>query len=364
MSDEHEKVDDFVSLWKKKKAEQKAPSVIGDTLEKIAEVEARMNELEEENLELKRKIKANIDIIEKAESALKTGEVEIAELQDRLEKTELKFKLELGEAKEEIDDLKNRIKNQEEMISERNGIIMGKDQEITELKAKLYEIQQRDNTQELIESLQTDLSKKNSQLNNLEAEITTLQDKVKDLTNDNKALNEQLKEKSAELISAQSKPSQASTSGSTKTLEILCQDLQSDLNKYKRIVKQLKDENSQLKAQAGAPPVSTDTSQAEELKKENEMLRKELLQMEKSLKQTEKPESKTSKTEELLKDLQKRLEEKDNLIEKLQSAKTSSQSSDSSGAISGLVDDLQSKINKLKIALKEKNKIIEELKKK
>lgn len=354
---------DFVSLWKKKKEEQKAPSVIGDTLDKIAEVEAKMNEMEQENAELKKKIKANIDIIEKAETAIKTGEVEIAELQDKLEKSETKWKLEISELKEEIEEYKNKAHRQEERVREREEIIMGKDQTITTLKAKLYEIQQQDDTQKIIEQLQTDLSKKKSLLNNLEIETASLKDKVQDLTNQNKALSEQLHEKSAELISAQTKPAQGSSGGApdSKTLEILCQDLQSDLNKYKRVVKQLKDENSQLKGQSGGAPISSDSSQVAELKKENEMLRKELLQLEK---QKGSKAAAPDTNDELLKDLQKRLEEKDNLIGKLQSVKISSPASPSEGPMAELIDDLQTKINKLKTALTEKNKIIEELKKK
>ncbi|TFG18111.1 MAG: hypothetical protein EU533_07930 [Promethearchaeota archaeon] len=98
-----------------------------------------------------------------------------------------------------------------------------------------------------------------------------------------------------------------------------------------------------------------------ELKKENEMLRKELLQLEK---QKGSKAAAPDTNDELLKDLQKRLEEKDNLIGKLQSVKISSPASPSEGPMAELIDDLQTKINKLKTALTEKNKIIEELKKK
>ena len=58
------------------------------------------------------------------------------------------------------------------------------------------------------------------------------------------------------------------------------------------------------------------------------------------------------------------MKEKDNIIKELKISKAAEATTPSGGPMSGLIDDLQGKINKLKLALKEKNKKIEELQKK
>ena len=63
-----------------------------------------------------------------------------------------------------------------------------------------------------------------------------------------------------------------------------------------------------------------------------------------------------------IEDLQKLVTEKDKRIDEL-NATIASQPQAQTGAISGLVEDLQAKINKLKNALSEKNKIIENFQK-
>ena len=55
------------------------------------------------------------------------------------------------------------------------------------------------------------------------------------------------------------------------------------------------------------------------------------------------------------------LDEKEKMIVELKS-KQQSQPIVHKGPMSGLIEDLQNKINKLKITIEEKNKIIEELK--
>ena len=52
------------------------------------------------------------------------------------------------------------------------------------------------------------------------------------------------------------------------------------------------------------------------------------------------------------------------MINELKISKAVEASTPSGGPMSGLVDELQGKINKLKLALKEKNKKIDELQKK
>ncbi|MFX1446847.1 MAG: hypothetical protein ACFFCG_01775, partial [Promethearchaeota archaeon] len=57
MPEENEKVEDFISLWKKKLSTENTPSVIG--------------ELQKENEFLRSKITANIELIAKSEEILK-----------------------------------------------------------------------------------------------------------------------------------------------------------------------------------------------------------------------------------------------------------------------------------------------------
>jgi len=59
------------------------------------------------------------------------------------------------------------------------------------------------------------------------------------------------------------------TSTSVSTLEILCQDLQSDLNKYKRIMDSLKVENKELRKALEQGGVSPDIKELTDLRNEN-----------------------------------------------------------------------------------------------
>ena len=66
MPEKNEKVEDFISLWRKKmETEIDKPSAIMETLEKIKEVE-------KENEELRNKIKDNIELISKTEKMVKS----------------------------------------------------------------------------------------------------------------------------------------------------------------------------------------------------------------------------------------------------------------------------------------------------
>ena len=65
MPEDAEKVEDFISLWRKKMdTESNNPSAIGDTLKRIQEVE-------QENEQLRTKIQANIDLISKTEEVVR-----------------------------------------------------------------------------------------------------------------------------------------------------------------------------------------------------------------------------------------------------------------------------------------------------
>ena len=65
MPEDKEKVEDFISLWRKKMMnEPDKPSAIGETLKRIQEVE-------KENQQLRNKIQANIDLITRTEEVIR-----------------------------------------------------------------------------------------------------------------------------------------------------------------------------------------------------------------------------------------------------------------------------------------------------
>ena len=155
-----------------------------------------------------------------------------------------------------------------------------------------------------------------------------------------------------------------STQPSSQTLEILCQDLQTDLNKYKRIVEKLTNEKSELEQAMERGGFQLEPEEIKVLKKENEDLKNEISQIQESLKHKQKEvdlSSQISEAEKKINELQEQIKEKDHLITELKVSQPT-QSIVPKGPMSDLVEDLQSKINKLKIAVEEKNKIIEELK--
>ena len=151
---------------------------------------------------------------------------------------------------------------------------------------------------------------------------------------------------------------------SPSTLETLRQDLQSDLNKYKKIVDKLKREKGDLQNSINSGGVQFAPKELEEFKQENQVLKTELSKIEESLrKKTEEASIKVSVDDlnKKINHLQIQLKEREHLIAELKiSSKTPTPVQ--KGPMSGLIEDLQSKINKLKITIDEKNKTIDELK--
>ncbi|GAG34300.1 unnamed protein product, partial [marine sediment metagenome] len=214
----------------------------------------------------------------------------------------------------------------------------------------------------LIDDLQSDISKKKTK-------IADLEKKLMDLIEDNENLKGEIKKLSIKYKTPAEMPKTSvikllPTQTSPNTLEILCQDLQSDLNKYKRIVEILTKEKSDLQRNVDGGGLQLGAEELKELKKENEELKINLSQIQKSLKKKTKEKRSTVPLDDLkerIKELQNQLKERDYLIVKLKLT-TQTPVSVQRGPMSSLIEDLQSKINKLKIALEEKNKIIEEFK--
>ncbi|MHA1986374.1 MAG: hypothetical protein ACW98D_07040 [Promethearchaeota archaeon] len=387
MSDEEEKVEDFISLWRKKMIDDpKKPSVIGETLDRIKDVE-------KENEMLRAKIGENIELISKTEEIVRNTIEENKRLQEQIKQRPLIGETQVKDLQKENLDLSNRIKSLINSLTEKDkdislkdnnltikeNEIAVKDTEITELKLKLNEAQSAlefmaetapednsDVSKALIEDLQSDLSKK-------KAVIVDLEQKIEDLNSQVTMLNEQLidKEKKSPVDyvipvetpkSAVIKPQPSQTS--SNTLEILCQDLQADLNKYKRIVDNLTKEKSDLQGTIESGGFKLEPEEITELKEENEALKTELSQLQETLHKKPKTTPQTLslvESERLIDDLKEQIKIKDRLITELKITSLP-QAIAPEGPMSGLVDELQKNINKLKIALEEKNIIIEKLK--
>ncbi len=372
MPEDNEKVEDFISLWRKKmESDITRPSAIGDTLKRIQEVE-------KENEELRNKIKENIELFSKTEEIVKKTIEENERLKEQLEQAGMASGV-VRDVQQENMELNSKILSLEKSLTEKELELRARDNEITDLKTKL-DIASRNQqslektvsetditvTTALIDNLKSELSKKKTQIDELENRINTL-------IEENEALNQQLVEKMKKLPidyvvpveqpkSSVIRPQPIKTS--SETLEILCQDLQSDLNKYKRIVEKLNKEKSELQQAVEKGGFKLEPEEIKELRRENEELKIELSKIQESLKvKTEEaiPTTKVNDSEKKIIDLQEQLKEKDRLIIELE-ALQETQPIVHEGPMSGLIEDLQNRINKLKITIEEKNKIIEKLK--
>ena len=195
--------------------------------------------------------------------------------------------------------------------------------------------------------------------------------KIEQLIEENANLNQKLLDQKAQLTvdyvvpvveatTTAKKPETVSPPTSVSTLETLCQDLQSDLNRYKRYIESLKAENNDLKKALEAGGGSADYEELNELRNENISIKARILELEKSLEQQTLEVSLTLDSKNKIRELQELLKEKETIIEDLKTSQLM-QPVDRGGSVAGLVDELQARINKLKIALTEKDKLIEEL---
>jgi len=327
MPEDKEKIEDFISLWRKKmENERDKPSVIGETLDKIKEVE-KENEL------LRNKIKDNIELISKTEKVIKSTIEENQMLKTQLRQAGISIVSNGSELQKKNVDFNNKILDLEKKLAEKEVELRARYNEKIELETKLEAALKSkvgapsiNSGQDiiLIDDIKTELAKRKNQ-------IDELVNKVSELTEQNEVLNQQLVEKMEAVIRPQS------NQASTETLERLCQDLQQDLNKYKRNIEKLNKEKHELQEALISGGYKLEP---EEIKVET---------------------SSSLRLNEKINHLQEQIKERDNLIIELK-AHQQNKIIASKEPISNLVEDLQNKINKLKITIEEKNKIIEELK--
>lgn len=387
---EEKKDNDFIGMLKKMKNETKSPSIIRDTLNQL-------KELKKENEELKAKIGKHNELIRASEEFLKKTLEAKEKLNEENREALNKLQLELTEIKKQNANYNNKIYILESNLKEKEDILKANPPTdsamnqtlITDLstelakkkgqisvlinKIKILGSKIEETTREKEISISnidgTETSGLMTQISEFENKIQILEFKIENLTQENKALKEEISTQTSDytidyvvpVIDAVTPAKEPEPSSST--LETLCQDLQSDLNKYKKIIEMLKNENAALKRSKesiSAPVVSEDIKA---LKKENEVLIKEISELQKSLQIESLKLAKPDDSEIRIKILQDELMEKERLIVELKASEPTQIISAPSGPMTSLIEDLQGNINKLKMIIIEKNKIIEEFKK-
>ena len=365
MSEERENTD-FVEKLKKMRNDMKTPSVIGDTVNKLEEIKKK-------NEDLKEKIKIKDELIKRSEELLKKT-------------LEAREKLRI-----ENQDAINRLQSD---LGEKDEILKQKDKELYELRLKVENSLEEPDIKEKViamsdsavnEALQLDLQ---NQIFGLENNVKTLEFTIETLNLENETLKKELADKEeaatidyvipvveakappTEPEPAETEPAELEPSQPSSTLETLCQDLQTDLNKYKTIVATLKNENTTLKnsiESKGTPIVVENTDELENenlaLNSQISELTQKMSELQKSLLNKPLETPKTEDSDIKIRALQEEIREKEKKIADLEASTTVQVVATPSGPVSGLVEDLQNQINKLKIALLDKNKVINELKK-
>jgi len=344
--------EDFISLWKKKLEEDNTTSIVGD--------------IQKENEELRKKIAGNIELITKSEEILKKSVEEKEKLKIEKDEAVTEISIKLNNIQYENSELGNKIKSMVKLLLE-------KDEEIKLKDTLLLNSQTQATTQiginstaenELIEEMKSEISKRDVTIQNLENKTTKLSHEVERLSRD---LEEQLKSKPVDFIVQSTVPEQKiikplPPETNSQPLDALCQDLQTDLTKYKRIVENLKKDKKELKNALEGKGLSLAKNNFEPLEKKNEIQKKKLTDLQNSLNisKEEVPKVAPDEFEQKIKKLETTVREKESIIADLKLSAISP-TSDSGNHMAELVENLQKNINKLKITLSEKEKEIADL---
>lgn len=341
MPEEKEKIEDFMTLWKNKTSQENdQPSIIGETL-------IQLEKLKRENTDLRKKISDNVELLSKSEDVIKKLTSERERIRIENEESIMSLTMRANDFEKENEDLKNKVKDMVDLLMEKDD------------KIKNLSIQAKPEEPTINSELQEEISKKNER-------IELLQKKVLEMKSENENLQAQLLE-NLEHVKAKVEPIEEKTdkvlkplppASSQLPLEMLCQDLQADLNKYKKIIERLNQEKNQLKQALDGEGISFNVENLDLLKKENESLRSDLEKLQNSISKTSQLTSPDQS--QTIKDLRQQLSEKDNIIAGLKMSQEPKISTPS-GPMANLVEELQNTINKLKITLQEKDQKISEL---
>ncbi len=359
-----EKVEDFISLWKKKITSENQSSVIGESLNKI-------ESLQKENEDLRNKISANINLITRSEEILKSVVAEKEKLKVEKEEAVAEISIKFNNLQVENSELNNKVKSMIKLLLEKDEEIKSKDSLISYLQTTSVSasVPTTPANNALVEELQSDLNKRKSNVTALESKISSLSEEIKSL---NSQLIEKMKSEPVDyVIQAEPPKPQAPPvikplppEPSSRPLEALCKDLQSDLTKYKRVIEKITKEKSQLKNALEEKGFQFSSQDLESLKEENESLKKDLEEIQSSLevKKIEATQIATQNVEQKIKNLESKIREKEDIIADLKLSQISPTST-SAGSMPELVENLQKNINKLKSIITEKDNIISELNK-
>jgi len=354
MPEENEKVEDFISLWKKKLSTEPASSVIG--------------EIQKENELLRKKISENIELITRSEEILKKAVEEKEKLKIEKDEAVTEINIKLNEFTQENSELEGKVKSMVKLLLEKDEEIKTKDKLLSNLQAAAGTQVGVGSTSNdaLVEELRTQIIDKNSIIKDLDVKVSDLTKEIESL---NEELVEKLREKPVDYVVEVSPPEPPvikplPPESPSQPLEILCQDLQSDLTKYKRIIDKLKQEKTELTSALEGKGVKLSDKDLEVLKKENEALKKDLEDMQKSFSKGKKeaPQVDTSQLELQITNLENKLREKDSTIADLKLSAISP-TEVSGNPMAELVENLQKNINKLKTTINVKDKKILELNK-
>ncbi len=340
MPADKDKIEDFVTLWKNKSQENNQPSIIGETIDQL-------DKLKKENDELRKKIGENIELISKSEEVIKNLSNDRERSRIEHEESIMDLTMRVNNLERENVELGNKVKS---MVK----VLMEKDEEINELKNKVNSSGGIGN-----EKMKSELSEKNDTIDRLSQQILEIKDENEKI---NAQLLEKIKSVPTFVVSAEKDENKAlkplPPRPSNEPLELLCQDLQADLNKYKKIITHLNQEKDQLKKALEKEGITFDVEELNALKNENDALRNDLQQLRNSF--SEKTPMQSTSDDHTLKELQEKLLEKDNLIAELKLSQVT-QNSIPKGPMADLVEELQNNINKLKHAIQERDQKISEL---
>jgi len=352
MPEDNEKIEDFMTLWKQKNEEQNnLPSVIGDTLN-------QMEVLRTENQDLRNKISEDIALISKTEDVIRNLSSEKERLRVEKEEALMDLMMRVSNLEKENLELGKKVKSMVKLLLE-------KDDEIKRLESIGVSIITPPDSPNLTDEL-------HSQINQRNLHIISLEKHISELTTKNEELNAQIVEKMKNMpidhTASANNPEESiikplPSKGPSIPLESLCQDLQTDLNKYKKIIEQLTQDKSQLIGLMENKGIGLDIAEIKVLKTENENLKRDVLELQNSLKFQSKEsiqELANAEAETKIKDLQSRIQEKETLIANMKLSQ-GIRASGPTGPMTDLVEELQKSINKLKMVIKEKDQEIQNL---
>ena len=357
MSEDNEKVEDFISLWKKKmEQENNKPASISNTTNKL-------DLLQQENQQLRDRIAENIQLISKAEEIIRNAAQEKEKLRLEKEQNQKEVNIRLNQLEAENAELSDKVKSMVQLNLE-------KDKEINNLHTTISNLQegnQNDVNLAIIQELKLELTKYKQHITDLEQDLLEKKEENEELQ---KQLVEKMKSLPIDYVLPVKSPDSSVIIPSPPEspsipLEALCQDLQTDLNKHKKIIDKLQQENSELKSTLEGKDIQFTGGDIQNLQQENEALKNDIESLQNQLKLKENTDSisiNLSNLEEKISDLEFKLQEKDKIITELKLNQVE-QKAIPAGQMSGLVDDLQKSINKLKLTIKEKDHEIAELKK-